>query len=300
MTLDVLPALLRRFRATHPDVTIDLLDLPSAEQAQAIAAGIVDVGFTHDAPVQPSLAWRLVRTEAQVVAMRREHPLAARKSVALVELRDEKFVMYPRDQVPGPYNRFVEACRSAGFFPQIVRETAGMFAIVGLVAMDVGIAIVPSVLRDVELGGVVFRDIEDGLAMDTTMVWDPLRLSPTVAAFVAEMREPAALAVTRRARSRLGRVENRGRQIRVLVKTFPVARIGGAGLRHRLRGTHRSLPDEPQARAAAVDQFADGTAAPIEDLVGAGLERRGAVRGRGHRLRAGCERKRERQGRAGR
>jgi DNA-binding transcriptional LysR family regulator len=63
---------------------------------------------------------RVARVEL-MVALPEGHRLATRQTVALGELADERFLLFPRDFNPGYYDYLVGRCREAGFDPEVVR-----------------------------------------------------------------------------------------------------------------------------------------------------------------------------------
>jgi hypothetical protein len=61
--------------------------------------------------------------EAFVVAIPADHPLASVETVRLTDLRDDSFVLYPRDSGTVLYDQVIRICHGAGFFPSVVQET---------------------------------------------------------------------------------------------------------------------------------------------------------------------------------
>src|SRR5437762_4036348 len=82
--LSIVPTAVQRFRATRPDVEIELRERPTADQLRAVAEGAVDVGLIRP-PVQPSDQLRVERVmrEQTVAAVPADHPLAALTRVPL-------------------------------------------------------------------------------------------------------------------------------------------------------------------------------------------------------------------------
>ena len=81
-------------------------------------------------------------TEEILLAVSAGHPLAAKKSVRMQELKDERFITMPKGS--GLYNLTEAGCRTAGFAPNIVIESDDPFYLRKYVGMNLGIALVPS------------------------------------------------------------------------------------------------------------------------------------------------------------
>ena len=97
--------------------------------------------------------------EPLVVALPASHPRAGAAAIALAELRDEPFVMFPRTIGTGLFDDVIAACRAAGFDPNIVQEAPQFTSIIGLVSAGLGVSLVPVGLQQVLLEAVVYRPL---------------------------------------------------------------------------------------------------------------------------------------------
>lgn len=188
--LDQFPAILRGFRRRFPDAQMQFAQLPSNEQLKAVASGHVDVGFVdiaHRAPttmvgdvaVRVERAW----SEALLVALPPEHPLARRPALALADLANEPFVTLPREPATGYYDQIIGLCRGAGFSPVIRQEAAQLPAVLALVAAGLGVAIVPCCVQAQWQSQIAFRPLAEPAAIDVTMISRADNASPVLAAF---------------------------------------------------------------------------------------------------------------------
>ena len=155
-TYTVLPATFRTFRERAPDVALELRQLSSGAQAEALRKKEIDVGILHP-PVEgaPMLGLRVVVDQPFVAALPARHPLAGEPSIWPGALADEPFIIFPRRTGPGLYDSILSLCQSAGFSPRIVQEAEQMQTIVSLVAAEVGVALVPASIA---------RSLRDGIA----------------------------------------------------------------------------------------------------------------------------------------
>lgn len=157
---ELLPAVLRAFRRRAPDVLLVLEEMNSSEQSRGVLAGTLDLGFVRrPPPTDRRLAGTVVRREPIVVAVPRDHALAATRSIRLRELAHEPFVIFPARPRPSWADVALDLCRGAGFEPRVVQEAVEMVSALSLVAAGIGIALVPGAVRAVRRPGVVFRPL---------------------------------------------------------------------------------------------------------------------------------------------
>ena len=186
-TYAVVPRLLRRFRSLFPDVELSLHVLPMAGQLDALREQTIDIGF-HIAPVSDDIFHSgLILRDPLVVAFPSGHPLARKPRIGLKAIESCNFVMLSRSGGGlQNYTQVMQICRRAGFVPIIAREVTPMESVIGLVAAEVGIAIVPSVAqRRLRIANVEYRALQERYAvMEYAIVWRKDNTSPVVHAFV--------------------------------------------------------------------------------------------------------------------
>lgn len=164
-----LPHAIRRFCKIAPNVVITLRELPSLEQLYELGERRLDVGVLRKVDASAPKGIKVIewyRTPL-VAAIPKDHPRAGCDSLALSELKDDAFIMYPRRAGTGIYWQVLELCTSAGFRPRVVREVLESSTIIGLVAAGVGIAIVPADMNCIQFAGVAFRRLRDPGAYTT-------------------------------------------------------------------------------------------------------------------------------------
>jgi DNA-binding transcriptional LysR family regulator len=164
-----LPHAIRRFRQQVPNVVITLRELTSLEQLHELGERTLDVGVLRKVDVSPPKGISIVewyRTPL-VAAIPKDHPRAASDALSLADLKNEAFIMYPRQAGTGIYWQVMNLCTTAGFRPRVVKEVLESSTIIGLVAAGVGIAIVPADMNCIRFSGVVYRRISDPGAYST-------------------------------------------------------------------------------------------------------------------------------------
>jgi DNA-binding transcriptional LysR family regulator len=181
----VLPEILRGFREKFPAVELQLHELTTAQQIQALYDKQVDVGIVRSAISEPGLSVECFLPESLVLALPETHPLSAQTQVSLSTLADELFILFPAKMGPVFYEQIINICQQAGFRPKVSQEAVQMETIIGLVAAGMGIAIVPTSLQNFHRGGVIYRPLKEEIP-DTGLylTWRQHDSSPVVRAFL--------------------------------------------------------------------------------------------------------------------
>ena len=185
---EVLPSLLRAFRAAYPDVELRLQSMTTKEQVTALAERRLDLGLLRLPLEETALSWRAVTSEPLVAVLPATHPLATRARVPLAALADEPFILYPRADSPAIRDAIIAVCHRAGFSPNIAQESGEMQTILGLVAGGIGVALVIAPAGYRGTGDVVFRPLEDEQApmWEMALAWRAdAEQPPVVRAFLS-------------------------------------------------------------------------------------------------------------------
>jgi DNA-binding transcriptional LysR family regulator len=157
-----LPAAVRRFRELHPDVLVQLRQLPLTDGMEPLRSGRMDLALVREPAELPGMVAIPVLTERFVAAVPRAHPLAERTSVPLEALRDEPFVLFPEEISPGLYRRVQELCAGAGFTPRVVQEADEWQTILHLVDAGMGVSIIPGSLTRLRSEAIAFPALLGG------------------------------------------------------------------------------------------------------------------------------------------
>jgi len=183
----ILPGVVKRFRKRFPAVRLSLREMVTNEQLKALHEGRLDVGFLRTPIDDRDISTRLVLREPLMAALPLWHPLARRKQLRLAKLAGEPFILFPRTLGPNFFDQIVGACRRAGFGPRIVQEAVQMGTIVSLVAIGLGVALVPASLKNMRRRGVVYKPLTTPPKIELSMAWSAENYSPTRARFISFM-----------------------------------------------------------------------------------------------------------------
>jgi molybdate transport repressor ModE-like protein len=184
----------------HPDVVVRTTELEPEDSLPALRLGDVDLIVSHEDVGRPAPAdARLQRADLMEDPLRivlpPGHP-AVRDAVLLAELADARWVATP----PGTACRAMvdDACRAAGFVPDIPFHANDFGVLAAFVAAGLGVAMVPELALDAFGPDVAIRPVAD--VPVTRRLYAAARRGgferPAVAAMVDELRAAAAVALT--------------------------------------------------------------------------------------------------------
>ncbi len=170
---NVLPIVLREFRRRFPLVNLNLRESTSDAQLRDLLAGRIDVGFVLPPIAEASLDSMPILREPLIAALPEKHPLArSRGKLALEKLKDAPFILFPRPNAPGLYDDVVSCCKAAGFSPRVAQEAIQMQTIVSLVSAELGVALIPASLINLQRTGVIYKHLRAGSPLtEVRLVW---------------------------------------------------------------------------------------------------------------------------------
>jgi len=179
-----LPRLIGSFQERHPNISLQLVEMSTAEQVAALRTRAIDVGLIRAPIAGDDIETRLLLRENIAVALPRKHPLASRTTIPLRALRDEKLIMYAGPRAKRLRDELMILCHQAGFVPTVVQEAAEFHTICGLVAAGLGISLMPAAARAINIKGVAYRDLTSPrVTIDYSLAWLKGTRSPAVKAF---------------------------------------------------------------------------------------------------------------------
>lgn len=187
---NVLPLILRAFRNQVPEVRLELHEMATNEQLQWLREGKIDIGFLRPPVEDKTLHLQTIVREPMVVALPETHPLAAESQIALATLANESFILFPRLLSPRAYDQIISLCQQAGFSPKVVQEAMQMQTIVSLVAGNIGIAIVPISLQNMQRTGVIYKPLaEPAPCAEVAVAWRSNDTSASVQQFLTIVQQ---------------------------------------------------------------------------------------------------------------
>src|ERR1700757_3348796 len=184
MFLDPALSVMRR---SNPEVKVKLLDLSPAEQIVALRKGEIDLALIgqEGALLSSEFYVRKLATLAVVAVMPADHPSASRERIPLKELRGERFISSPEEDLPGRDRWITQLCRRAGFRPKFVQKAAGVSQMFTLIGSEGAVTLVPAYLKSFPVAGVAMVQLLDLKATwDFLVVWQRGRTPKSVRALL--------------------------------------------------------------------------------------------------------------------
>lgn len=184
LAFGLLPRILRTYAAAFPAVRVELSELTTLRQVEALLAGDLDIGIGRDLPSDGGITSRVLLHDSLVVAVPAAHRCAESGPLSFAELADEQFVMLHKDDAPHLSHLIAATCRRAGFDLHPVMEARQFTTLLGLVAAGIGIGIVPESVTVFRPEGLVYRPLDEEVTSEVEMLTAPCSLPPAAQRFL--------------------------------------------------------------------------------------------------------------------
>lgn len=182
-----LPDTIRAFRRSQPDVRLELIEATSARQVSLVREGGIDVGLVIP-PISDAADLTFSRFDGDdlAIAVPRTHSLAAKPSLAVGDLADQDFILWPQTEGRGFHLKVIGLCTAAGFVPKVAQEAHGMHAVLSLVAVEAGVSIVPRSMSGFRSDRIAYHFIPaDDASFDLAFCYRDLDGNPALRRFLA-------------------------------------------------------------------------------------------------------------------
>ena len=181
-----LPALIQGMDARIPDSSLELHEMVSFRQIEALDSGELEVGLLRPPIDTRHYRSRLVAREKLLLAVPTGHALARRHFARWRDLDGIDFIMY--DSVEAKYFHDVLAMFLTGkrVKPNIVQRLTQIHSILSLVRAGVGVAVVPKSAHILDISDVEYREFSDQSSpyAELMIVWRETNLNPLIPAVV--------------------------------------------------------------------------------------------------------------------
>ncbi len=191
----VTPKLVRGLLGALPGLAVRVTQLDTPVQLVALRANEIDLAVVRAAGPASGIVLADLFCEPMVLALPARHRLAAKSVLSAADLRDERFVLWPRTTSPLFHDQVMDYCARAGFVPRTAMEGADIETQLGLVSAGIGVSPQPASFADLGRKGVTFRPLHEAPHSTVQLAW--LQASPPPhlavalsAARAAGVREP--------------------------------------------------------------------------------------------------------------
>lgn len=169
-----LPEIIAFLKQQSPDIEVNLKDISSYQQVEALKSGDIDIGFGRFAHQDAWIQQILLRHERYLVALPKAHPLAHTKEQRLIDLANNRLILYHQTHLPvsttattimttkngkadnkqqpitEPVTEpLLHLFAQYGITPLMTTEVSDLQVALGLVAAGEGITLVPASLKTV-------------------------------------------------------------------------------------------------------------------------------------------------------
>ena len=192
----LLPEVIAKLKQSNPDIEVNLKDISSYQQIDALKTGEIDIGFGRFAHQDPWIQQILLRHERYMVALPKAHALAHINEQRLIDLANNRLILYHQTHLPisttaqpikNTINNMATANNQSGSrhnessneqpsFEPVTEPLLHLFAqygispfmtttvsdlqvALGLVAAGEGITLVPASLKTVRTEQIVYRSL---------------------------------------------------------------------------------------------------------------------------------------------
>jgi DNA-binding transcriptional LysR family regulator len=186
MMASFLTFFLPRHRQRHSGIDVQLIERSAGRRSNQLERGETDLALM--AATDTRFPGRLLFPLHIFAVVRKEHRLASHAVVDIAELADEPLLLVPTSF--GTRVSFDAACEIAQVVPRVRCECTAAHTLIGLAAVDYGVAVIPSIALALDENLRALPLVLRGASIGhwEAVCWDPRRLLPPyVEAFVNEL-----------------------------------------------------------------------------------------------------------------
>jgi DNA-binding transcriptional LysR family regulator len=190
----LMPQAIAGFRASHPGVEISLAEGEPEEIGPRLRAGEFDLVLLFEFEgvgerLEAGIRRFPLFNDPLDLALPAGHPLASREQMRLEDLREEAWI---QTSAASPCARHVlRSCHAAGFEPRVSFESDDYLTVQGLVAAEVGVALIPRLALSGAREDIVIRKLSPSNPVRRVFAATPraAAVTPAVATMLDILRE---------------------------------------------------------------------------------------------------------------
>ncbi|MFV0624330.1 LysR substrate-binding domain-containing protein [Sphingomonas sp. ac-8] len=156
----LLPQIVAQARAALPNIELELREMVTTDQVEALLTGLIDIGFVRPPLTRTEFETAMMLHEPLVVALPAGDPLQAKPTLALTDFHERPLIMYARQGAGYFHDMLTRQFDEAGVAPHYVQHVTQIHSMLGLVRAGLAAAIVPKSASELHLLDVEFRQLE--------------------------------------------------------------------------------------------------------------------------------------------
>lgn len=169
-TYGLMPQVVRQAKVEMPGLA---LKIRGEQLTPQLVSGLLehrlDMAVLRPPVRTAELEVSVIAEEPLVVVLPAESRLAEYEVLSLEQLASESFVSYPGNSAVA--ETAIDACRKAGFHPDVVQEASETSALLSFVAAGAGVALVPTTARAFSVNNIVVRELADAPEVQLAVAW---------------------------------------------------------------------------------------------------------------------------------
>lgn len=177
----VLPDLLKKLNRLEPLITSSLEELSNAVQVEMVQKDKLDLGFVRLASVPSDVEMKTVMRDSFSLVVPKDHPIQTKDFYSLGQFSKESFILFSSDYSNHYFEQIIGICRKAGFSPRIRHKSVHALTIFKLVENGLGVAIVPTSLKEGYELNVRFMEIPNiSEFTELSVIWKAENRNPSL------------------------------------------------------------------------------------------------------------------------
>ncbi|UDF05004.1 LysR family transcriptional regulator [Asticcacaulis sp. AND118] len=154
-----LPQIVAQARARLPNIELDLREMVSNQQVEALQTGLIDIGFVRQPLDRHAFDSERVVSEGLVAALPSGDARLVMGELTLSAFDGSPLIMYSREGASYFHNMLINLFAEADVRPDYVQQVTQIHSMLGLVRAGLGVAIVPRTAMGLHFSDVHYRDI---------------------------------------------------------------------------------------------------------------------------------------------
>lgn len=158
-----LPEIVRSLRESAQETEVELVELTTAEQVAALKSGRIDAGLGRVRIDDPAIRRQVLFNEPIIAVVAANDPVARSADgdtrFHLADVTSRTLIVYPNRPRPSYADQVLGMLRDHGYAPAKLLEVREVQTALGLVAAQMGCALVPASMRHIQRDDITYLDV---------------------------------------------------------------------------------------------------------------------------------------------
>lgn len=155
----LVPRIVTQARATLPNIELELREMVTSDQTDALLTGLIDIGFVRPPVERSEFNAILALSEPLVVALPLGDPRQAKSVLEPADLDDLPLIMYSRQGAGYFHDLLARIFDEADVSPNYIQHVTQIHSMLGLVRAGLAAAVVPRSSMGLHPDDVQFREL---------------------------------------------------------------------------------------------------------------------------------------------